>query len=304
MQQRAPLPQLTVIVPFYGDPAPALTMVRSLTAQKFPQLEAVVIIDDHSPNPFPVDTIPDPRVQVIRRERNGGFGAAVNSGLDVVRTPLALVLNSDVEICVDQILELLEFLQGWHPVVASPTVMHPDGTQQWAGRRFPTLSHQVVEWLTPLARWRHRPFVHVAVGHDLKAAAARDVTVVDWVMGAVLLLPVAQVKEVGGFDDSFYMNCEEVDLQRRLRVMGVRSVVVPQVRVSHVGGGSTDADHRRQWLVDARFQYAKKWGHPRVLRTCLQAATLVNFSINVMRRMCGRPVRPVAVLRREMGLLA
>lgn len=303
LQQLAPLPQITAIVPFYGDPAPVIALVKSLTQETLPQLERIVISDDQSPTPFPTHSTTDERVHVIRRETNGGFGAAVNSALETVQTPLALVLNSDVEICAGQIRELLEFLRGWHPVVASPTVLDPDGSQQWTGRHFPTISHQVVEWLSPLARWRHRPLLHRAVGHDLKAAVAHDVTPVDWVTGAALVLPVQQVRNIGGFDESFYMNCEEVDLQKRLREHGVPSVVVPQVRVTHIGGASSDPEQRRTWLVDSRVRYAHKWGRPRMLTTCLQVATLINFLANLMRRVCGKNVQPVVVLRQELRLL-
>lgn len=307
MAAAAELPAVTVVVPFYGDPAPVMALVDELLASAPSCLEAIVISDDCSPVPFGSTygsgDDSSPRVTVVRRERNGGFGAAVNTGLSEVKTPLALVLNSDLVITGGQITQLLTYLRGWHPVVASPAVMHPDGTEQWVGRVFPTVGHQVIEWLSPLARWRHLPVLHRAVGHDLRSAVAPAICPVDWVMGAAMLLPVEQVRAVGGFDESFHMNCEEVDLQRRLRQLGVASVVVPQVQVTHIGGGSSEDSVRRQWLVDARFRYAQKWGSPRVLRFALRAATGVNFLVNQVRRVRNHDVDPQAILRTEWGLL-
>lgn len=307
MEAAAELPEVTVVIPFYGDPAPVVALVDELRTSAPSCLQHIVISDDCSPVPYevtfhqPQDSLP--LVTVVRRERNGGFGSAVNTGLSRVTTPLALVLNSDLVITGEQIRQLLTHLQGWHPVVASPAVAHPDGTEQWVGRVFPTVGHQVIEWLSPLARWRHLPALHRAVGHDLRSAVARDVWAVDWVMGAAMVLPMEQVRAVGGFDQSFYMNCEEVDLQRRLRRLGVASVVVPQVQVTHIGGGSSENSVRRQWLVDARFRYAQKWGSPGVLRLALRTATVVNFLVNQVRSIRNDDVDPQAILRKEWVLL-
>lgn len=307
MKAAAELPEVTVVIPFYGDPAPVVALVDELLTSPPSCLQHIVISDDCSPVAYEPATHQGkdstPPVTVVRRETNGGFGSAVNTGLAQVNTPLALVLNSDLIMTGDQIRQLLTHVRGWHPVVASPAVFHPDGTEQWAGRVFPTVRHQVIEWLSPLARWRHLPALHRAVGHDLRSVVARDVWPVDWVMGAAMLLPVDHVRAVGGFDESFYMNCEEVDLQRRLRRLGVASVVVPQVKVTHVGGGSSENSVRRQWLVDARFRYAQKWGSPALLRLALRAATVVNFLINTLRSIHNQAVDPQAILCTEWRLL-
>jgi len=187
--------------------------------------------------------------------------------------------------------------------VVSPQVVNEDGTPQWSGRHFPTVLHQTVEWLTPLARFRHLDVLHEAVGHDVAAARSASPVAVDWVMGAVLLLPMAQVRAVGGFDEEYFMNSEEVDLQRRLRERGVPSIVVPAVRVPHGLHGSSDPLRRRGWLVDSRYRYARKFGHPRVLKAALTAATGANFAVNALRQARGVDVDARAVLRDEHALV-
>lgn len=297
---------VTVVIPFYGDPAETLDLIARLQSDPAPCLQAIVVADDHSPTPFP--SVADSSaaalpVIVVRREANGGFGSAVNTGLDQVQTPLALVLNSDVEITGTDIQELVGQAQPWQPVVASPQVINADGTPQWSGRHFPTVLHQTLEWLSPLARFRHLPLLHEGVGHDVGAARSTSPSPVDWVMGAVMLLPTDQVRAVGGFDEDFHMNSEEVDLQRRLRERGVASMVFPQIRVVHAGGGSSDPAKRRKWLVDSRAHYAGKWGHPRLLKASLTAATAVNFAVNSIRQLAGTDVDARAVFRQEMDLL-
>lgn len=297
---------VTVVIPFYGDPSDTEQLIATLRQDGPACLRQIIVVDDASPVPFPESVQGDPGslpVLVVRRPVNGGFGSAVNSGLEQVQTPLAVVLNSDIEITGADLDALVEQAMPWQPVVASPQVVNHDGTPQWSGRHFPTVLHQAVEWLTPLARFRHLPVLHEAVGHDVAASQASEPTPVDWVMGAVMLLPMDQVRAVGGFDEDFHMNSEEVDLQRRLREHGVASMVFPSITVPHAGGGSSDPLKRRQWLVDSRAHYARKWGHPRVLKGSLVAATGVNFAVNTVRQLMGTDVDARAVLRQELELL-
>ena len=285
---------LTVIIPHYGDARPT----RALVACLADQCAHIIIVDDASPTPMAEVK----GARVVRRGKNGGFGSAVNSGMAQVDTELALILNSDLEVGPSFIADLVTAAAPWQPTVASPRVLSPYGQPDWVGRHFPTVEHQVVEWLTPLARWRHLPMLHEAVGHDTRAMGS-GVTPVDWVMGAALLIPVEQFRAVGGFDERYFMNVEEIDLQRRLREIRVPSVVVGSVSVVHEGGGSSDPARRRQWLVSSRLEYARKWGGIHRLGSALVAASVVNLGVNAARRAGGRHVAPIDVWRYELQLI-
>lgn len=287
-----------VVVPHYGDPTPALALIEDLRAQMTSRPVEVVVVDDASPEPFPdVEG-----VTVVRRATNGGFGSAVNSGAEGTEHPLLLVLNSDVTVARTFVDDLLDAADPWLPAVVGPAVLDPDGVPAWTGRHFPRASHQVLEWLTPLARFRDHRLLHEAVGHDTRALPG-VVLPVDWVVGAALLVPTAAFRSVGGFEEGFFMNSEEVDLQRRLRDVGVPSVYLGTVSLTHVGGGSSDPAARRGWLVASRLHYARRWGFDRRLRAGLTAATAVNAVSNTARRLAGRPVDPVATAREELRLI-
>ena len=320
---------LTIIVPHYGDTAPAEALVAQLRAQvaaaehPLPSHE-IIVVDDASPQPYPdapadahtagaSRTTPDGAAsaaappaaapRILRRERNGGFGAAVNTGAAAARGELLLVLNSDLSVEPDFIARFVGEARPWLPAVVSPHVEETRGRSGWAGRHFPRSRHYVVEWLAPLARWRHLPALHEAVGHDTRAVEGAVVTV-DWVAGAAMLLPREALLRVGGIDEGYRMYVEEVDLQRRLRAQGIPAVYLGTVRVEHVGGGSSDDERRRRWLVSARLRYARKWGeHPTRQRLTLTAATLVNLAANLPRRALGRDVDPLGVARRELSLI-
>lgn len=301
---------VTAVIPHYGAATPTLRLLQQLSRQTDAHGLHVVVSDDASPEPFVLPGLDENghwedsalHVTVVHRAANGGFGANVNSGLAEVTTPLALVLNSDLEIESTFVSDLIRAALPWQPAVVAPRVVNHDGSEQWTGRHFHTVAHQAVEWLSPLARWRHTRLLHEAVGHDTRAAGATTVTV-DWVMGAAMLLPVEQVRQVGGFAEDYFMNAEEVDLQLRLRALGVASVVTGAVTATHEGGGSSDPVRRRTWLVDARVNYAEKWGRPRTLKAALTAATAVNLAVNSVRAVAGRDIRPVRTAREELALI-
>jgi GT2 family glycosyltransferase len=286
---------VSVVIPHHGDPTPTLALLDQLTAQTHPA--QVIVADDASPTPFPDRG----GVEVVRRQANGGFGANVNSGASAATGDALLVLNSDLTIEPTFIADMVAAASARPRSVLAPRMVDEHGTEAWVGRDFPRVRHQTAAWLTPLARFRHTAAWHRAVGHDVRAHRAE--TEVDWVVGAAMWIPTAEFRAVGGFDERFFMNSEEIDLQRRLHERGVRVVALRSPTVVHEGGGSSPSESRRRWLVDGQFTYADKWGTRRALTGALTAATAVNLIVNAVRRATGSDVQPLVVARSEMSLI-
>jgi N-acetylglucosaminyl-diphospho-decaprenol L-rhamnosyltransferase len=295
MSADAAAPSVSVVIPHYGEAGPTLALIEQLRVQTVPV--EIVVADDASPDAFPsMDG-----VTVVRREANGGFGANVNAGAAVATGTTLLVLNSDVTVEPTFVALMADGARRHPGAVLAPRLVDQDGQEAWVGRHFPLVRHHVAAWLTFLDRHRGSPWWHRAVGHDVEARHAESE--VDWVVGAALWMPLASFREVGGFDERFFMNSEEVDLQRRLRARGVRAVALRTPTIVHVGGGSSPSPSRRRWLVDGRMRYADKWGSRRALQAALAGATAVNLVVNVVRRAAGREVRPLTVARHELSLL-
>lgn len=298
--------RLGTVIPVHGPIEPVLALLEDLLGPGTADADRparVVVVDDASPVPLDASRLPV-GAELVRREVNGGFGAAVNTGLGSLGTPLALVLNSDLRLPPGFARDLLAHAAPWEPAVVGCRSTDAAGRSGHAARRFPTIGHQVVEWLVPLASQRHRDALHRAVGHDLEAERGRGMIPVDWVSGAVLLLPVAEVVAAGGFDEGYFMYVEEVDLMRRLRDRGIPTLLDADLAVVHAGGGSAGSEaRRRRWLVGARLRYARRHGRPRTLRAALTAASGANLVWNAGRRLAGRDVAPLGVLREELALI-
>lgn len=258
----------------------------------------IIVVDDASPEPFPEQA----GVIVIRRPRNGGFGSTCNSGARAASRDLLLFLNSDTEITPTFVGDLITAAAPWQPCVAGPRIMERTGMNASA-RRFPTIGQQFVEWLVPLARFHETRWMSELLGHDTAVLESTTPGVTDWLVGAAMLIPRKDFFAVQGFDESYFMNCEEVDLQLRLSKRNVPAVFLPNVCIKHVGGGSSADEKRRFWVAEARDKYATKWGKPRTLRTALTAATCINLVWNALRRLRNREIRPLSVARFELALI-
>ena len=291
---------VSVVIPYYGEPDDTVRLIGQLRAQQNVRLE-IIVSDDVSPVPFP--TLDD--VRVVRRDVNGGFGRAVNSGAQLAQAPQLLILNSDLEVGPTFVRDLVAAAELHQPCIAGCVMRSPDGDAAFTARRFPQLWHYLVEWLTPLARFSSTTAWHRGVGHDV--AARPSVTKeTDWVVGAVMLLPTSAFRDVGGFDERFFMNCEEVDLQRRLREVGVPAWFLGDVECQHEGGGSSDPTKRLGWLLEGRFRYAEKWNGRRgklALGYGLIAASYVNYAVNVVRAKRNSEVFPKEFLSSQVSVV-
>ncbi|WP_310529993.1 glycosyltransferase family 2 protein [Nocardioides sp.] len=285
---------MSIVIPHYGDPKHALSLVNQLLGQRGLDAMEIIVVDDASPIAFPEAV--DQRVTVVRRTSNGGFGSAVNHGAAYATHPWLLIMNSDVLVEPATVRNLLDAT----PVRAlSGPAVRTAGRIEATGRLFPSAGRIALARVHVLQRFHSRPRYLKAIGVDLSAVPGQS-SHVDWLAGVVMLLPTEVFREVGGFDTSFFMYCEETDLQRRLADLGVPRVLVGSVEVEHAGGASSAPDRTQSWLTSSQLRYAEKWGGHRRTRAAMRGVALVNFATGALRRVAGRPTRPLADLRREL----
>ena len=85
----------------------------------------------------------------------------------------------------------------------------------------------------------------------------------EWVSGACMLVRRDAFEAVGGFDEGFFLYCEDTDLCRRLWKAGHRVRFEPAAEVHHVEGASSGAGETRPIAARSRVLYARKHFGPR-----------------------------------------
>jgi N-acetylglucosaminyl-diphospho-decaprenol L-rhamnosyltransferase len=172
------------------------------------------------------------RVRFMPLERNVGFGAACNIGVENASGSCVVMLNPDTEL-VDASLDELAAFALERQALAGPRLLNPDGSVQpsasgtpvglwpWIGaiipgRLQPPPMHR---WTEP---WRARRTVRVA-----------------WLTGACVAAPRDALLALGPFDPAIHMYSEDMDLGLRAARAGIPSYFCPDLcRVVHHGGAS------------------------------------------------------------------
>jgi N-acetylglucosaminyl-diphospho-decaprenol L-rhamnosyltransferase len=184
-----------------------------------------------------------PSLQIVENPANLGFGPAVNSCARGATEPFLLVLNPDCELFPDTLQQLRQALdRDPEAALAAPTVQDHEGrVLRGTLRRLPDVRRALISGtgMWRLAAWFPRLFtgfsgVEVAA-QDFPAETAR----VEAVSGACMLVRTDDFLTLGGFDESFKMHFEDLDLMARIRKSGRYCLLVPTARVVHLQGVSS-----------------------------------------------------------------
>lgn len=159
------------------------------------------------------------RLQVVRNPQPRGFGANHNAAFAHCRTSFYCVANPDIRLAVDPFPALLDSLRDERFVVAGPLVRNPAGTVEDSARRFPTIGTLIRK-----ASGGHRGPDYPANQGCLK---------VDWIAGMFMLFRSGAYRAIGGFDESYFLYYEDVDICRRLLKSGKSVLYEPRAEVVH-----------------------------------------------------------------------
>lgn len=177
-----------------------------------------------------------PEVTVIESPANVGFSRANNLGLRAAGGEYALVLNSDCQVLAGTVPALCAVLDAQADAgIVGPRTVGADGR--------PQVSFGPA--LTPLAEWRQGRLVRGVRNGDpasLREAEERLARAAEpaWVSASCFLARRAALDAVGGFDESFFLYEEDVDLCLRVRKAGWRVVYTPSASVVHHLGRSME----------------------------------------------------------------
>jgi GT2 family glycosyltransferase len=187
-------------------------------------VEVELIVVDNGSEDGSVAYLESEGIPHVALPENTGFAPAVNLGARETRSEAILVLNSDTTLepgCLGRLLDGLEAdpaLGGVQPLIL-----------QLEDAPGPVRVYSAGESLTRDGR-----------GFEQDAGERREARHLVpsepfGVCGAACLMRRALFEELGGYDESYVIFCEDVDLNVRARVAGWRFETVPEAVVWHVG---------------------------------------------------------------------
>ena len=236
----APEIDLSVVILNWNARDYLLACLRSIVSQEWRHRIEIIVVDNNSNIDQSVSSVRRefPQIQLIAHNRNLGFAGGNNSALPFACGRHLFFLNPDTIVHEGALDCLVDFMDS-HPRCGAcgPKLLNENGSLQKSCRAFPTFGTGLFRStflgrMFPNNPWT-REYLMLDFDHSEEAQ-------VDWLSGAALCLRREAMSEVGTWDESFFMYCEDVDLCFRLRQAKWERWYVPQALVTHRIGASSD----------------------------------------------------------------
>jgi GT2 family glycosyltransferase len=160
-----------------------------------------------------------PQATLIRQSKNNGFGSANNVALRLVNTKYSLLLNPDCvfeQHSIDRLLETAERFS--NAAIIAPHLLNRDGSIE-------------VSYRWPHKKWRSR-------GPKIDGLCSTG-----FVCGAAMLFNMDVMREIGFFDETFFLYYEDEDLCQRVFDQHKQIIVDPSAEITHLSRGSVKGNN-------------------------------------------------------------
>ncbi len=251
--------KLSVVILCWNDMKVIVDCVRSIFASTHSTDFEVIVSDNGSTDGSP-DLLEQnfPQVKVIRNGSNLGFARGNNAGIRASRGEYVLILNPDTIIHEGSLDRLVRYADA-HPEAGAfgCRVLNADGTYQISARPFPTVSRYLMAalYLRPLGYLTDK-LSEIYMGW--KGDSERQI---DWQSGCCVLFRGKVLRDLGGFDEQFFYQFEEVDLCFRVGKAGYPILFTPEATITHLGGQSVGRFRLKFELEKYRSRYRYFYKH-------------------------------------------
>ncbi len=272
-----PEARLTVVIPTLTAGEKLVHCVKSLETQTRRDFD-VVIVDNSGERLVRAMGL---GVTVLENRRNVGFGAAINQGARATEAPYVASLNDDAMARPGWVEALLETMDR-HPeagMCASRVLLNEEEMDS-AGMLIAADGSS-----------KQR-------GHGLVPEGFEEPAEVLFPSGSAAVYRRQMLNDIGGFDEDFFLYCEDTDLGLRARWAGWKCLYVPEAVVEHHYSQSAGkASPLKAYLVERNRQFVAWKNFPAGTLALAPFTTLARFVWHVVSLLCGEGT--AAEFRRE-----
>jgi GT2 family glycosyltransferase len=262
---------VTVVIPTLAADAKLTECLESLGSQTLRDFETVVV--DNSGEGRVRRANPAPGIRVIDNPRNAGFGAAVNQGFEASRAPFLAVLNDDAAAHPQWLERLTAAIQ------ARPDVgMCASQVRLFGEDRLDSAGMLVARDGSSKQRGSGRPPEDFPETEEALFPS-----------GSAALYRRAMLDDIGLFDPSFFLYCEDTDLGLRARWAGWKCLYVPGAVVEHHYSHSAGrASKVKAYYVERNRLFVVARNFPGRMLAGVPLATLARYLWHVWYILRGR----------------
>jgi GT2 family glycosyltransferase len=254
----------------------------------------IVVVDNFSKTPFSLENAPQ-NTTLLRTEANLGFTGGNNFGIEYAfkhhNPDYILLLNNDTIVSPQFLDRLVEFAQTHQKVGAvCPKIYFEKGYEFHKDEYSPDQLGKVIWFAGGSIDWKnvygfHRGVDEVDRGQfDLPTIKrSKDqmpyygYQTMDFASGCCVLFPTKVLKEVGLFDDSYFLYWEDTDLSMRIKKAGYELYFCHESIIWHKNAGSSGGSGsklQQQYQKRNRLKFALRYAPLRSKLAVLKASLL------------------------------
>jgi len=284
------LPGCSVIIIAYNSGSLLPSCLHSIQNALAGMEHQILVLDNGSPEPLR-EEMPShfPGVEFIHSSVNMGFGKACNAAAGKAVHPYLFFVNPDTLVSSDTFRSTLEY------IVAKPNagivgcrILNGDGTIQWACRRnIPTPMAAIYKTLGLAALFpKSRRFG----AYNLTYLDPDQEAEVEAISGSFFCVARNTYIQVKGFDESFFMYGEDLDICVRVRQAGYQNFYFPGTSIVHFKGQSSKTRALMSYVnfYQAMLIFVRKHRHFRMPVGVVALGILLAALIGVFSRLLPR----------------
>ena len=205
-----------------GGIATEIILVNNSHAIDGASIKALLMADKNAP--YPITYLPAPK--------NGGYGYGHNLAIKHSTAKYHIVSNFDIYIDEDALINAYDYLES-HPDVGllSPDVYSMDNQRCYSCKQNPSFT---IALLRRLPHWCMNRFFdrRLAIFENRHLNYDQPITDYTFPTGCWMFFRSKTLKALGGFDEGYFLYCEDADIGRRLKAIATM-IYVPSVKCQH-----------------------------------------------------------------------
>jgi GT2 family glycosyltransferase len=262
-----------------------LQCIRSLRSMEYRNWHAVIVDNGSSDDSLERFKEACAEVCIIETGANLGFAAGNNVG---IRNALAngadyvFVLNNDTTVHPDTVSRFIEFAER-HPDAAmlGPRIDRHNPQREWPIRRRMNL-------LTVLCAFSalRRLTVRTPIVREVFYCTDNQPSLVQFLPGSALFFRAASFSKTGLFDESTFLDFEELIMAEKVRSAGLSVYFVPESRIWHKGSASAVNLRAKRYIENAKSEeyfFSRYVRLSPVARSIIRAIRFLTYSTRALR---------------------
>ena len=247
---------LSITIVAYNNENDVTKAVCSIMEHTALNVSKKIYIVDNSTEPNTLHTLPQvfSEVTYLKTGSNLGFGRGHNQVLPLLDSKYHAIVNPDILLTEDSFSVLMDFMEKQDCGMVIPRLLDECGNLQAVYRRELTIFDMFIRFFLKKG-FKKRKAHHTMQDMDFTKAFP-----VPFAQGSFLVIRTALFKELGGFDEGFFMYVEDADLCKRVNAVSTLYYCPDTAVIHRWEKGSHKDKNLRKEHIRSMIYYFKKWG--------------------------------------------